>query len=51
MGVGGGGGGGEGGSSNCRLSVKVPLLCRKSVKNCRPLLVVGKSQLINENAC
>ena len=43
-------GGGGGGSSNCRLSVKVPLLCWKSVKNFRPLSVVGKSQLINENA-
>ena len=43
--------GGGGGSSNCRLSVKVPLLCRKSVKNFLPLSVVGKSQLINENAC
>ena len=42
-----GGGGGGGG----RLSVKVPSLCRKSVKNFRPLSVVGKSQLINENAC
>ena len=44
-------GGGGGGAFNCRLSVKVSSLCRKSVKNFRPLSVVAKSQLINENAC
>ena len=36
----------KGGGSTCRLSVKISLLCRLSVKNCRPLSAVGKSQLI-----
>ena len=45
-----GGGGGVISSSfcrsRCRLSVKISLLCRFSLKNFRPLSVVGKSQLI-----
>ena len=36
----------KGRGSTCRLSVKISLLCRLSVKNFRPLSVVGKSQLI-----
>ena len=34
------------GGSICRLSVKISLLCRLSVKKFRPLSAVGKSQLI-----